>query len=131
MRVNPTLFQVLVAAIVLCTATSGHAGITKCVDREGRVSYSSEGAGACGAHDSVSQLESAVVNQPMAEAMPRIPSRTALENTVLRESVWAQPPATMHRARTDAATVRQARNSSQAIDRALASLRTQKVASAR
>ena len=131
MRCNLTVFQVLVAGIVSCAAMSSHADITKCVDRDGRISYSNEGPNACSDRDTVSYIATATPEQPIVEVARRVVSRSALENTVIRESAWAQAPVTMHRTMTDASTVREARSNLQAIDRALASMRTQKVASSR
>lgn len=131
MRCNPMVFQVLVASIVSCTAVSSHADITKCVDREGRISYSNEGPSACNDRDTVSFIATTTPEQPIVEVAPRVVPRSALDNTVIRESAWAQAPVTMHRTMTDASTVREARSNLQAIDRAMASMRTQKVASSK
>lgn len=129
MRCNPTLFQIMAASVISLTSMSSHADITKCVDRDGRISYISEGAGACNELDTVSHLVTTTPEQPVVEVAPRVVSRAALENTIIRETSWAQAPATLHRSRTDVSTVMEARANLQAMDRALASMRTQKVAS--
>ena len=131
MRCNLTVLKALVASIVSCTALSSHADITKCVDPEGRISYSNEGPSACNDRDTVSYIVTTTPEKPNVEVAPRVVSRSALDNTVIRESAWAQSPVTMHRTMTDASTVREARSNLQAIDRALVSMRTQKVASSR
>ena len=130
MRSISMLAQILTVSILTCAAVNSHADITKCVNRDGQVSYSSEGVGAC---------DDAIVNFPVTptaalppvEAAPRTISRTALDNTVLRESAWAQAPAKLRRTTTDATTVKEAHANLQAIDRALSSMRIQKMASSR
>lgn len=131
MRCDPTMLKALVVCLACGTAAISDAGITKCVGRDGRISYSSEGAGACSALDTVSTLGTMRLNQPFVETELTAKPQAALENTAIRESAWAQAPATTHRTAIDLSTVKRAHASLQAMDRALVSMRTQKIASSR
>lgn len=131
MHCDSTMLKALVVCLTCGTAAISDAGITKCVDRDGRISYSSEGAGACSALDTVSTLGTMRLNKPFVETKSTAKPQTALENTVIRESAWAQVPVATHRTATDVSTVKRAHASLQATDHALASMRTQKIASSR
>ena len=126
---NQRLFLALVATISSVMAAASHADITKCVDRNGRTSYSSEGIDTCSPQNVISHIATSASDYTVSATAPRVMSRVVSEKNVVRESSWAQPPATLHRTLTDASTVREAYANLQAIDRALSSMRTQKVAS--
>lgn len=119
-------FLALCAACVVSAAAQGQ--ITKCIDEAGRVSYSDD---ACVNGVVVGYLD---VETPATAPVSREPRRStpmALENAPARETAWALMPPVQRHALKDVATVSAARTALAEMDRGLAAVRTQKLASSR
>lgn len=127
-----SIIQATVAAFTLCTSMAGHAQITKCVDVDGHISYSND-TGACAQTDKASFIADtpAPPGPVTVQGTPRAASRFAKDRTATAGTAWAQMPAVLRHASTDSATVREASANLHASDRALSSLRTQKLAFSR
>ena len=125
---HPSRFPIrtVLAALACLVSFGAQAQITKCIDASGRVSYSDDGC-ANGVQIGVIEADPPppVAQQPVA----RPASQMAIDNLPIRETAWAAMPAVAHHSRTDAATIRAARNTLASEDRGLAAMRSQKLAS--
>lgn len=128
MRYPSLVLKLAIAATGLCAAFACSAQISKCIDADGRVTYSDNSCG------NAVVVEYVIDSTPSIEIHPaptpeRVVAPMALENVPARETAWAHAPASQaHRSR-DFATVGEARRMVIANDRSLAFLRNQKVAS--
>jgi hypothetical protein len=114
------------AALTCLVSIGAQAQITKCIDEQGRVSYSDD---TCTTGVLVVYAEPDTL-APVAEKPASRPSSPmAIDNLPIRETAWATMPIAARHARKDAETVSEARSTLAANDRGLAAIRTQKLAS--
>lgn len=132
-------FRTAAALVGLVTAFGAQAQITKCVDARGNVTYTDSAEGSCrnAVVMDIRETVPVVTPTPLSDsANDSQATRSALlfmtgvAMPVVRMSAWASLPL-QQRVSPDARTVSMARQALSETDRALASMRTQKIASSR
>lgn len=130
-----------VALLALAASCGVQAQITKCIDVQGNVTYSDVRDGTCRNAVIVDIPETAPAAAGSTVAAGQTNTISTLSTALLlmtgtdapatRPTAWAALPLPQRRTSTDVATVGAARDALRATDRALASMRTQKLASSR
>ena len=128
-------FRTVAALIGIAVACSAQAQITKCVDARGSVTYTDTAEGTCRNAVVMDIRETAPVasSDPVTDAQSARSAMlfmTGVAAPVTRASAWASLPS-QPRVSPDAKTVGMARQALAESDRALVSMRTQKIASSR
>ena len=130
-------FRTAAALVGLVTAFSAQAQITKCVDARGNVTYTDSAEGSCRNAIVMDIRETVPMVTPVASSNSANGTQstrsamllmTGVAMPVVRTSAWASLPL-QQRVSPDARTVSMARQALSETDRALASMRTQKIAS--
>ena len=137
---GPNMIRGVWVGLLVSTATCGaQAQITKCTDARGNVTYSDVSDSNCrnvvivDVADAAASVSALPANaSPLASsARTTMLMMTGHDASSFRQTSWANLPITHSRGSTDVATVGAARDALAATDRALAAMRTQKLASSR
>lgn len=132
--------QVAVALFGIAASCGAQAQITKCLDMQGNVTYTDAAEGTCRNAiivDIAQTAPAAASVLPTAGSVESVTARTAMllmtgiDMPVARQSGWANLPEPRKHTSSDAQTVSTARQALADTDRALAAMRTQKLASSR
>ena len=129
MRDKLCTVRTAIALIAWSVSMLAQAQITKCVDENGKISYTNSG---CVNASAVAYI--AIDEAPATDAAPVqrddvAPSYLAPDATPVHASAWAHRLSAPGKKSPDAETVSEARQAMAAMDRAVASMRTTRVAS--